>query len=45
MEHEAQQEQANPVNKQAFIYKKNPTTANKAITRKLRQSQAPDPHT
>ena len=51
MEHEVlfqqqQQEQVNPAsNKQAFIYKKNPTTANKAITRKLRQSHAPDAHT
>ena len=35
MEYEAQQEAVHP-NKQAFIYKKNPSTANKAITRKLR---------
>jgi len=31
-----QQETAGALNKQAFIYKKNPTSATKAITRKLR---------
>ena len=43
MEPEAPGEVVPPANKQAFIYKKNPSTATKAITRKLRQSQAPQP--
>jgi len=29
-----------PANKQAYLYKKNPTSANKAITRKLRNFPA-----
>lgn len=41
MDHEAQQEVPTSAHKQAFIYKKNPTSTAKAITRKLRQSTVP----
>lgn len=41
MEHEVPIQEGVPANKQAFIYKKNPTSGAKAITRKLRPSQAP----
>ena len=39
MEYEFQQEGVPPVTKQTFIYKKTPASTNKAITRKMRQSQ------